>query len=262
MAENVALLIGGKKFVSAKDAAILGKYAQDYVGQLCRSGKVIATRIGRNWYIEEESLLTYIGESGEIIPETRKYISKSMPLSHTTVLLDREERKKDSVPDTEERQQIEKQPSDWQLAAYTSENVALFPELKEKSTEIPIRRHNTIYQSSIRNDPHLLSSNTQRRVAPSREEISTESVYDGLLKKGYAFALALAVILFGLFVPLEEKFSHYVYYFTSAGEMVTNQATVAASKTTALYYLETTAKLVNYTVDTTVFEYLYASLYD
>ena len=52
-------MINGKKYVSAHLAAGMTKYTQDYVGQLCREGKVQATRFGRNWYVDIESLLAY-----------------------------------------------------------------------------------------------------------------------------------------------------------------------------------------------------------
>ncbi len=34
-------------------------YAQDYIGQLCRSGKLDCTMVGRSWFVTEESLLSH-----------------------------------------------------------------------------------------------------------------------------------------------------------------------------------------------------------
>lgn len=51
----------GKKYLSSKRAAEITKYSKDYVGQLARSGKVVAKLVGRNWYIEEGSLLAHAG---------------------------------------------------------------------------------------------------------------------------------------------------------------------------------------------------------
>ena len=48
-----------KKYISVKDASSLTGYSKDYIGQLCRSEKVLSKRVGRVWYVEEESLLTY-----------------------------------------------------------------------------------------------------------------------------------------------------------------------------------------------------------
>jgi len=50
------LVLEGKKYVSAKRAAKLTGYTKDYVGQLCRAGKLPAQMVGRNWYIEASSV--------------------------------------------------------------------------------------------------------------------------------------------------------------------------------------------------------------
>ncbi|MCH7530029.1 hypothetical protein IIB50_02850 [Patescibacteria group bacterium] len=53
------LIFGGKKFVSARRASRITGYTKDYIGQLSRADKIEARLVGRNWYIEEESLLTH-----------------------------------------------------------------------------------------------------------------------------------------------------------------------------------------------------------
>lgn len=45
------IVIDDKKYVSSKQAAELTGYAKDYVGQLCREGRVPARLIGRSWYV-------------------------------------------------------------------------------------------------------------------------------------------------------------------------------------------------------------------
>lgn len=51
------LRLHGKKYISAKRGAEITKYTNDYIGQLCRAGKVDSVKIGRNWYITEKSFL-------------------------------------------------------------------------------------------------------------------------------------------------------------------------------------------------------------
>lgn len=51
--------IEGKKYISSKRAAELTGYAKDYVGQLCRMGKLDAKLIGRNWLVCESSLMEH-----------------------------------------------------------------------------------------------------------------------------------------------------------------------------------------------------------
>ncbi|MCA9363849.1 hypothetical protein KC727_01360 [Candidatus Kaiserbacteria bacterium] len=50
------LVLNGKKFIKAAVAAQSIGYTTDYVGQLCRSGKVDARLVGRSWYVNEEEL--------------------------------------------------------------------------------------------------------------------------------------------------------------------------------------------------------------
>ena len=50
------LTIDDKKYVSSKHAAKLSGYAQDYIGQLCREGRIPARLVGRSWYVLESAL--------------------------------------------------------------------------------------------------------------------------------------------------------------------------------------------------------------
>lgn len=77
--------LDGKRYISVKRAANLGEYTTDYVGQLCREEKVEATRVGRNWYVLEESLILHkqgqeqkneetSTDSGIVIPKKRNRV--------------------------------------------------------------------------------------------------------------------------------------------------------------------------------------------
>jgi len=50
------ILIEERKFVSSKRAAKMTGYAKDYIGQLCREGRVPARLIGRSWYVLEAAI--------------------------------------------------------------------------------------------------------------------------------------------------------------------------------------------------------------
>lgn len=50
------IVIGEKKYISSKQAAKVTGYAKDYVGQLCREGRVPARLVGRNWYVLETAI--------------------------------------------------------------------------------------------------------------------------------------------------------------------------------------------------------------
>lgn len=60
------LTIGDKTYISSKRAAEITGYAKDYVGQLCREGRVEATLVGRSWYVLESSIRSHrFGDSTE-----------------------------------------------------------------------------------------------------------------------------------------------------------------------------------------------------
>ena len=64
---NPGLIIEDKKYISSKMASEKSGYAADYVGQLCRGGKLKAKMVGRTWYVLEEDLDQYLKVG---IPET------------------------------------------------------------------------------------------------------------------------------------------------------------------------------------------------
>jgi hypothetical protein len=53
------LVFDNRKYVKAKDAAKKFRYTADYMGQLCRSGKVEARTVGRQWYVYVDSITAY-----------------------------------------------------------------------------------------------------------------------------------------------------------------------------------------------------------
>lgn len=50
------ILIEEKRYVSSKQAAKMTGYAKDYIGQLCREGRVPARLVGRSWYVLESAI--------------------------------------------------------------------------------------------------------------------------------------------------------------------------------------------------------------
>lgn len=53
------LEINGKKLVTIKEAARTVSYSRDYITRLAREGKIVATHIGRHWYLDIASLKNY-----------------------------------------------------------------------------------------------------------------------------------------------------------------------------------------------------------
>lgn len=48
--------VGAVEFLSVKDAAARVSYSRDYVARLAREGKIVATQIGRQWFVDPVSL--------------------------------------------------------------------------------------------------------------------------------------------------------------------------------------------------------------
>lgn len=56
------IVIDGGRYLSAGAAAAIAGRTRDYMGRLCREGKVPARRIGNGWYIEKKTLESYLVE--------------------------------------------------------------------------------------------------------------------------------------------------------------------------------------------------------
>jgi len=63
------LVIGEKTYVSSKRASEITGYAKDYIGQLCREGRVQATLVGRSWYVLESSIREHRFGAEEVAKE-------------------------------------------------------------------------------------------------------------------------------------------------------------------------------------------------
>ena len=80
------LVIDGKEFLKAAVAAKEHGYTNDYIGQLCRGGKVEAKLVGRTWYVSVESLLKhrksrYRSNQKKTKEELKKVLSETNPKS-------------------------------------------------------------------------------------------------------------------------------------------------------------------------------------
>jgi len=64
------IIIEEKKYVSSKQAAKITGYAKDYIGQLCREGRVPARLVGRSWYVLESAIQDHRFGNEEVEPKT------------------------------------------------------------------------------------------------------------------------------------------------------------------------------------------------
>lgn len=61
---NSDLYFDGKKYISSSRAAKISGYVNDYIGQLCRDGKLDCRMIGRSWYVSFDSLIAHKNSNG------------------------------------------------------------------------------------------------------------------------------------------------------------------------------------------------------
>jgi hypothetical protein len=71
------IVVTGKTYLSSKKAAKTYHYATDYIGQLCRAGKVDCQRFGRAWYVNADSLTEYAGTTDESLKNTAQNLVSS-----------------------------------------------------------------------------------------------------------------------------------------------------------------------------------------
>src|SRR3990167_4508057 len=75
------ILIEEKRYISSKRAAKLTGYAKDYIGQLCREGRVPARLVGRSWYVLETAITDHrFGKGGK----DEKQKNKAKPIFTST----------------------------------------------------------------------------------------------------------------------------------------------------------------------------------
>lgn len=121
------LILKQRRYISAKRAAKICDYANDYVGQLCREGRVEAVRVGRNWYVEEASILEH--NRALVKVENRDMYTAHKNVSKIYSTLKSNNSSAHSIKNS--------------LAVYTIDNRPLLPDLQifesETSNIIPIR---------------------------------------------------------------------------------------------------------------------------
>jgi excisionase family DNA binding protein len=68
---TTVLEINGVSFLSIKEAARRASYSKDYVSRLAREEKIVATQVGRQWYVDPVSLKSF-ADIAKLEQEVRK----------------------------------------------------------------------------------------------------------------------------------------------------------------------------------------------
>ncbi|MEK7213798.1 MAG: hypothetical protein AAB637_01630 [Patescibacteria group bacterium] len=74
------LILQDKSYISARRVQELFGYTSDYVGQLCRAGKLDCQIVGRSWFVTEKSIINHKSSMNESLKnksrEKRRYAKK------------------------------------------------------------------------------------------------------------------------------------------------------------------------------------------
>lgn len=78
------IFIEEKKYVSSKRAAKITGYAKDYIGQLCREGRVPARLVGRGWYVLESAIQDHrFGNQDDKAKAVVQTVTPAVPVTKT-----------------------------------------------------------------------------------------------------------------------------------------------------------------------------------
>lgn len=102
------ILIEEKRYISSKRAAKITGYAKDYIGQLCREGRVPARLVGRNWYVLETAIQDHrFGnqEIGTSVQESPKY--EASPVEILPPIDRRQEQKEEIITPVKEGEEVD-----------------------------------------------------------------------------------------------------------------------------------------------------------
>jgi hypothetical protein len=129
-----AVTIDGVEYIRASDLAKRHRYTADYVGQLCRAGKVDAHLVGRAWYVYPPSLEEHKSLRYATLREGKKErsLAEKMPKSRLNVepAVSKKTLQSLRLRGGAGDAHFEKHIT-WKPAAYEDDQAALLPELGE-----------------------------------------------------------------------------------------------------------------------------------
>lgn len=118
------LTIEGKTYISSKKAAKITGYAKDYVGQLCREGRVEAKLVGRSWYVYEPSLNEHRFNDERKNKAAEAATNEIGEVAKNEEVVEKAEEDKESSPSEKTNVQ-----ATWEHSIYRPEPLELLPEL-------------------------------------------------------------------------------------------------------------------------------------
>lgn len=144
------LEISGRRYISSRRAAKEHKYHSDYIGQLIRGGKVEGQKVGRAWYVDAESLATYLNkervepteiiaaepESATLVATPATAVEEDRPY-HVAVHVVEPVLEKIPVASNEEKKKSIFQPRQKPTLVYLTDDEPLLPRLVKQEIVEP-----------------------------------------------------------------------------------------------------------------------------
>ena len=212
------ILIEEKKYVSSKRAAKITGYAKDYIGQLCREGRVPARLVGRSWYVLETAIqdhrfgTTHSQENLEPPPQYEASSEDPIPPLNRLLL---EENDEGPIEEDIERHNIESQlENSWkawfdQVADTTNTSLPEATiegtedkkeeeeEKDEGGVEINVPIH-TVYELPNEESPSRQHPAEAELTAYKEQEIPEERAIRQWENKGFVRTIQTASVLFAV----------------------------------------------------------------
>lgn len=189
------LVFGGKKFVSSRRASRITGYTKDYIGQLSRADKIEARLVGRNWYIEEESLLKHRKQTKGGFDSVQRISEVNKGVEDKTLL----NKPKKSVIQpfemiyhgSEDDKPLNPEPKKPQLQQDDSKDI----ENLEQESQILIKKEHYKQTKRVSLPPqHIEIETTENNTDPNTED-SHSQIHGGFAKSFAAVMLVLLGIL-------------------------------------------------------------------
>lgn len=86
---STVLLFDNKEYIASRDAAHDSGYSIDYISKLCRSKKLNAKLIGKNWFVEKESLDFFLAHLEPSKQENQERLSKERKADYQSAVVSR-----------------------------------------------------------------------------------------------------------------------------------------------------------------------------
>ncbi len=212
------LVIGEKKYISSKQAAKATGYAKDYIGQLCREGRVPARLVGRSWYVLESAIHDHRFGDPKTAPVLPSALQSPRYMAVTTEMLPSVNRLKDDVSSSMsewKEEEVSKRLQDtWQAWFDTFEGVANASvvdddtEVEESKgyTPVSIRAiHNSQYQPLPTFEESAPHHHVEVAEESNQEELNTSRREPKMARRGFK-TIQMAGILVALIMAITAAF--------------------------------------------------------